>query len=74
MSRKRYVTVSVPVELSEIVSKVVKSKKYGYISVSEFVKESIRERLRELGYFGSIEMVELKGELEKVKAELKKAR
>ena len=48
--RKRYRTVSIPDKLYEMVEKAVKSGKGGYASVGEFVRESVRKRLRELGY------------------------
>ncbi len=50
MSKKRYRTVSLPEELFEKIEAVIESKEYGYSSVTEFIKELVRERLRELGY------------------------
>ncbi len=50
MPRKRYGTISLPQELLDRIEEVVDSGKFGYASASEFVKEAIRERLRELGY------------------------
>ena len=48
--RKKYKTVSIPEELAIMIEEVIESDNYGYSSISEFVKESVRERLRGLGY------------------------
>ena len=48
--RERYRTVSLPEELTKKIVEVINSKRYGYASISEFVKECIRNKLRELGY------------------------
>lgn len=39
-----------PEELIEKIVEVIASKKHGYVSTSEFIKECVRDRLRELGY------------------------
>jgi len=49
MPRKRYRTISIPEELVEKIEQVVAGG-YGYTSLSEFVKECLRNRLRELGF------------------------
>jgi Arc/MetJ-type ribon-helix-helix transcriptional regulator len=43
---KRYKNVSVPVELYEKLELLVKTKESGYVSVSDAVKDAIRELLR----------------------------
>jgi Arc/MetJ-type ribon-helix-helix transcriptional regulator len=43
---KRYKNVSIPVELYEKLEKLVESKQGGYVSVSDAVKDAIRELLR----------------------------
>jgi Arc/MetJ-type ribon-helix-helix transcriptional regulator len=43
-------SVKIPAELYELVKRVVEERKYGYTSVSDFIAEAIRLRLRELGY------------------------
>ena len=48
--RKKYKTVSISEEHTTMIEDVIDSDNYGYSSISEFVKESVRERLRELGY------------------------
>ncbi len=50
MTRKRYRTISIPEELYLIVEEIVKSGKGGYVSVGEFIKEALRDKLRELDY------------------------
>ena len=43
---KRYRNVSLPEELYEMIEELVKSNKGGYVSVSEAVKDAVRELLR----------------------------
>ena len=46
LTTKRYRNVSLPEELYEMMEELVKSKRGGYVSVSEAVKDAIRELLR----------------------------
>lgn len=48
--RKKWVSVKIPEELVNIIKEVVDSGKYGYTSVSDFVTDAVRKRLRELDY------------------------
>ena len=48
--RIKWGTVRLPQQLIDIIDEVVKSGKYGYTSVSDFVTDAVRKRLRELGY------------------------
>jgi len=43
---KRYRNVSLPEELYQKVEELVKSKKAGYVSVSDAIKDAVRELLR----------------------------
>ena len=43
---KRYRNVSLPQELYQKVEELVQSKKSGYVSVSDAVKDAVRELLR----------------------------
>lgn len=43
---KRYKNVSIPLELYEKIEELVDAKKCGYVSVSDAVKDAIRELLR----------------------------
>lgn len=43
---KRYKNVSIPVELYERLEKLVETKQCGYVSVSDAVKDAVRELLR----------------------------
>jgi Arc/MetJ-type ribon-helix-helix transcriptional regulator len=43
---KRYKNVSIPVELYEKIEKLVEAKQSGYVSVSDAVKDAVRELLR----------------------------
>ena len=45
---KRYKNVSIPVELYKKLEKLVESKQAGYVSVSDAVKDALRELLRKL--------------------------
>jgi len=50
MPKKGYRSVTIPDELYELIKEVVQNKKqYGYGNVSEFVREAIREKLKQLG-------------------------
>lgn len=50
MPKKGYKSVTIPEELYELINEVVKNKKqYGYGNVSEFVREAIRDKLKQLG-------------------------
>lgn len=48
---KRYKNVSIPEELYEKLDELVKSKKVGYVSVSDAVKDAIRELLKNINYY-----------------------
>ena len=48
MPRKKYRMVGLPEELYKRCEAIVNSGKYGYTSVSEFVKDAVRRRLEEL--------------------------
>mgnify|MGYP000220983314 CR=1 FL=1 len=50
MVRKKYRTISIPEELYLVVEEAVRSGKGGYTSIGEFVKEAVRDRLRELDF------------------------
>jgi Arc/MetJ-type ribon-helix-helix transcriptional regulator len=43
---KRYKNVSLPIELYEKVEKLVGNKECGYVSVSDAIKDAVRELLR----------------------------
>jgi len=47
MARKGYTTVALPDELMKEVDVVVKSKKKGYVSRGELVKDAVRNLLRQ---------------------------
>jgi len=46
----KYHTVNLPGSLTEKIEEVISSRKHGYTSVPEFVKEATRLYLKELGY------------------------
>lgn len=48
--RKERKTVNVPLEMYEMVKKIVENGKLGYVSADDFIRDAIRKRLRELGY------------------------
>ena len=50
MDKKRYRSFNLPKALADKVEEVTDSGKHGYVNVPDFVKESIRRYLRELGY------------------------
>jgi Arc/MetJ-type ribon-helix-helix transcriptional regulator len=43
---KRYKNVGIPLELYEKLGKLVEAKESGYVSVSDAVKDAVRELLR----------------------------
>ena len=47
--KRDYTTVSLPWALVDKIDAVVESQKYGYRNRSDFILDSIRKRLRELG-------------------------
>ncbi len=47
MTRKHYVNLSIPETLMEEVDKVIIKKVKGYTSRAEFVKDAIRDKLKE---------------------------
>ncbi|MFQ6085279.1 MAG: ribbon-helix-helix domain-containing protein [Candidatus Bathyarchaeia archaeon] len=47
--RKKYRTVSIPEDLYDRIEDAVNNGNGGYTSVGEFVRESVRRTLRELG-------------------------
>ncbi|MEM2353742.1 MAG: ribbon-helix-helix domain-containing protein [Desulfurococcaceae archaeon] len=46
----RWASVRIPEELYKLIQRVVNEGKHGYTSVSDFVTDAVRQRLRELGY------------------------
>jgi metal-responsive CopG/Arc/MetJ family transcriptional regulator len=46
--RGKFVSVSIPEELIKEIDKVLATRKLGYESRPEFIKESVRKRLEEL--------------------------
>ncbi len=46
----RWRVVKIPEELAKIIEEIVREEKYGYTSISDFVTDAVRKRLRELGY------------------------
>lgn len=46
MARKGYTTVAIPDELMKEVDEIIKSKKRGYTSRGELVKEAVRNLLK----------------------------
>jgi len=48
MARKGYTTIALPNVLIDQVERIVKDKKYGFVSKPEFIKEAIREKIRKL--------------------------
>jgi len=48
MARKGYTTVALPDELIAEIDKIIKSKKHGYTSRGDFVKQASRELLQNL--------------------------
>ena len=51
MPKKGYKSVTIPEDLYEMIKKIVKERReLGYNNVSEFIRDAIRCKLRELGY------------------------
>jgi len=48
MARKGYVTIALPVELMKEIDAIIKSKKRGYSSRPELVKEAVREKIQKI--------------------------
>ncbi len=48
MPRKGYTTIALPNILIEAVNMAIRSKKLGFISRPEFIKEAIREKIQSL--------------------------
>ncbi len=46
MSRYKYRTIQIPEELAHEIDVIVKQRRHGYTSVSEFVKDAIRWYLK----------------------------
>jgi len=46
--QNRFVSVSIPVEIIEQIDGVIASKKLGYDSRPEFIKDAVRRRLEEM--------------------------
>lgn len=51
MPEKGWMNVGIPDEICKLIDEVVKSKKWGFRSRSDFVVESIKMRLKELGFY-----------------------
>ena len=50
--KEGYTNISLPNELADEIRKVVESRKLGYTSVSEFVKEAVRIHLLQIKKVG----------------------
>ena len=52
MSKRKYNyhTVNLPVGLAANINEVIESRKHGFTSIPDFVKEAVRKYLKELGY------------------------
>ena len=48
MAQDRYRSVRLPEELIQQIEEVIKSGKYGYISIAEFIKTAVRKELKEI--------------------------
>jgi metal-responsive CopG/Arc/MetJ family transcriptional regulator len=48
MARKGYTTIALPDELVKEMDSIIKSKKKGYTSRGEFVKEALRSLLKQV--------------------------
>jgi metal-responsive CopG/Arc/MetJ family transcriptional regulator len=48
MARKGYTTIAIPSELADEIDNLIKTKKRGYVSRGEFVKDAIRQLLDKL--------------------------
>ncbi len=49
-ARARWVNLSIPKQLADVIDDAVKSGKLGYRSRADFVIDAVRIRLRDLGY------------------------
>ena len=56
----RYTNIPLPIELAKQINNIIEKGDYGYRTKSEFVKEAVREKLREL-----INLNALKSEIKK---------
>lgn len=48
MARKGYTTIALPNLLVDQIEEIIKDKKHGFISKPEFIKEAIRDKIRNL--------------------------
>ena len=48
---RKYVNIPLPNELAEQIDDVIKITKFGYKTKSEFIKETVRDKLIELSEF-----------------------
>ena len=48
MPRKGYTTIALPNILVEQIEEIIRNKENGYISKPEFIKEAIREKIRNI--------------------------
>lgn len=48
MPTKGYTTIALPNVLIEQVERIINNKKHGYVSKPEFIKEAIREKIRNM--------------------------
>lgn len=46
---KDYVSISLPKNFVEKIDEIIKDKKKGYVSRAEFLREAVRQKLREFG-------------------------
>jgi len=46
---EKYVSVSIPKSLIDKIDEVIESNEFGYSSRAEFMKEAVREKLKQLG-------------------------
>jgi hypothetical protein len=49
--RERITYAGVPTEIMALIDQVIESGKYGYLSRNQFLTESAKMRLRDLGYY-----------------------
>ncbi len=49
--RKEWIYVGLPAEIVKLIDEVVNSRKWGFRSRSEFVLESVKMRLKDLGFY-----------------------
>lgn len=49
--RDRISYAGIPVEIMDLIDQVIQSGKYGYLSRNQFLTESAKMRLRDLGYY-----------------------